>query len=310
MMNTAKAFDEGGLCHLFDVLRACGLAEDSDIVGVTAERCDVFVDPLQGEDLIQEAVIAGGVLRGFDGECRMSEKAEDAEAVIDRHDKDAVSGQGSVVVKRAWAGTAQVGSTVDPEHHRQRLFCRPIGNTDVEIETVFAAEGSVVTIPFAEFRLRAGRAICIGVANAGTVLDRYRRTPAEIAHRWFGIRNAKELCASAGVGNAAKLTGGCRDHEGIRRCDSDAGCDERGGQDKNAQKRRNRSDGKEGVGRCTKRRLPQNRAESLLDGRALPRAVSSATVFMVAEDARRNFLCFIRRVPSCFSGYLAITRCA
>ena len=65
---------------------ACGLAEYSDIVGVTTELCDVFMDPLQGEDLIQEAVVAGGVLRRLGGERWMSEKAEDAEAVIDCDD--------------------------------------------------------------------------------------------------------------------------------------------------------------------------------------------------------------------------------
>ena len=67
---------------------------------------------------------------------------KDGQTGIDGDDNDAVSGQGAVVVKRACAGAAQVVSAVDPEHHRQRFFRRPMGNIDVEIETVFAVEGS------------------------------------------------------------------------------------------------------------------------------------------------------------------------
>src|SRR4051812_49215501 len=106
-----------------------------------------------------------------------------------------------------------------------------MGNIDVQIETVFATDDGVVTIPFAEFRLYAGRAICIGVANAGPVLGRNRRMPAKIAQRWFGVRDAEELYAPAGTGYAAKLPGGCGDDEGIRGRDRDGGYDERGGQE-------------------------------------------------------------------------------
>lgn len=60
-----------------------------------------------------------------------------------------------------------------------------MGNIDVEIETVFAAEGRVVTIPFAEFRLRVVCAVCIGATNAGPVISCYGRTTAEIAQRWL-----------------------------------------------------------------------------------------------------------------------------
>jgi hypothetical protein len=127
-----------------------------------------------------------------------------------------------------------------------------MGNIDVEIETVFAADGSVVTIPFAEFRLRAGCAICIGVANAAPVPGGNRRVPAKITQRWFGVSNAEELRASTCMGNAAKLTGGCRDDEGISGCFGETGCDERGGQDEEyaeaeESRRRNRNPG---CGRC------------------------------------------------------------
>jgi hypothetical protein len=81
--------------------RAGGLAEDGDIVGVAAETGDVVVDPLEGKDLIHEAVVARGVVRGFAGELGMSEEAEDVKAVIDGDDEHAVIEQRAVVIERA-----------------------------------------------------------------------------------------------------------------------------------------------------------------------------------------------------------------
>jgi hypothetical protein len=57
------------------------------------------VDPAEGENLIHEAVVAGSVMRGFAGELRMREEAENAEPVIDGDDEDAVIEQRAVVVE-------------------------------------------------------------------------------------------------------------------------------------------------------------------------------------------------------------------
>jgi hypothetical protein len=84
-----------------DIDRTGGLAEDGDVVGIAAETGDVVVDPLEGKDLIHEAVVAGSVVRRLAGELGMSEEAEDVKAVIDGDDEHAMIEQRAVVIERA-----------------------------------------------------------------------------------------------------------------------------------------------------------------------------------------------------------------
>ena len=84
-----------------DDARGAGrLAEDRDVAGVAAEGCDVLLDPLQRGDLVEQAVIARGVLRGFGAELGMGEEAQAADALGHRHDDHAALGQTCAVEHR------------------------------------------------------------------------------------------------------------------------------------------------------------------------------------------------------------------
>ena len=51
------------------------------------------MDPLERGDLVQDAVIAGNVVRALLRQERMGQEAEDAQPVIDRDQDDAFSAQ-------------------------------------------------------------------------------------------------------------------------------------------------------------------------------------------------------------------------
>src|SRR3954468_23651867 len=70
-----------------------GLAEDGDISGITAEYRDVALDPLQRGDLVHEGIVAERAVGTFLRQCRVGEKAEAAQAVVDGHDYDTLLGQ-------------------------------------------------------------------------------------------------------------------------------------------------------------------------------------------------------------------------
>ena len=58
---------------------------------------------------------------------RMREEAEDAEAVVERDDDDALAGEGLAVVPRLGAGAGLEAAAVDPHHHRQPFVAAVAG---------------------------------------------------------------------------------------------------------------------------------------------------------------------------------------
>ena len=86
-------------------------------LGVAAEVGDVLLDPLEGRDLVHQAVV--GHLRVLMGRRVGVEEAEDPEPVVDGdHHHIAVAGQHPAVVEVAWAPA--VGFPVDKQHHWQQ----------------------------------------------------------------------------------------------------------------------------------------------------------------------------------------------
>ena len=61
------------------------LSENRDIVTVAAKRPDIFIDPLQPGDLIQNAVIAGDSPLTLSRQPGVGKKAEDVAAVFHTH---------------------------------------------------------------------------------------------------------------------------------------------------------------------------------------------------------------------------------
>src|SRR5262249_26250565 len=62
--------------------RARGLAADGDVVRIAAENRDVFDYPFKGRDLIEESVVAGGMVARLGSKLGMRQKSEYAEAVV------------------------------------------------------------------------------------------------------------------------------------------------------------------------------------------------------------------------------------
>jgi hypothetical protein len=60
--------------------------------GVAAEGRDVPLHPLEGGDLVQQTVVAGGVVRGLIRQFGMDEEAEDVGAVVDGDRDHALAG--------------------------------------------------------------------------------------------------------------------------------------------------------------------------------------------------------------------------
>jgi hypothetical protein len=91
--------------------RAGGLAGDGDAGGVAAERGDVVLDPLQREELVEQAPVGWGA--GQVGE------TFHAQPVVDRHADDAVTRERGPVIgpHRVRAGAER--AAVDPDHDGQ-----------------------------------------------------------------------------------------------------------------------------------------------------------------------------------------------
>ena len=91
-----------------------GLSEDGDILRIPAKILNICLHPLQRFKLIEHAVVAGGASGIFRGELRMSEKAEDAKAVVDGYQYNALAGQSFTVERRERARALDKASAVKP----------------------------------------------------------------------------------------------------------------------------------------------------------------------------------------------------
>src|SRR6202000_1727367 len=84
--NTPKqAFRKRRDHELTCVDRACGLAEQGDIVWIAAELGDISLNPSKRSELIQQTIIAGAVARRFRRQLRVTKKSEDTQPIIQGH---------------------------------------------------------------------------------------------------------------------------------------------------------------------------------------------------------------------------------
>ena len=59
------------------------LSEDGDVVGVATELRNILLNPLQGLNLVEDAVVAADVVRTLSRKGWVNEEAEDAQTVVD-----------------------------------------------------------------------------------------------------------------------------------------------------------------------------------------------------------------------------------
>ncbi len=86
------------------------------LAGVATEGGDVALDPREGGGLVEEAVVAGGVVGRLGGELGMGEEAEDAEAVVHGDDDDVAMGEELAVLAVLGGAAADEAAAVDPDH--------------------------------------------------------------------------------------------------------------------------------------------------------------------------------------------------
>ena len=72
-------------------------------LGIASEGRDVPLHPSQAGDQVQEAVVAGSLVRRFRGQLGMREEAERAHAVVDADEHDTLAREVLAVVDRAWS---------------------------------------------------------------------------------------------------------------------------------------------------------------------------------------------------------------
>ena len=175
--------------------RSSGFAADHDVARVPAERRDVALHPLQCRHLIEQAVIAGRVMRRARGQLGVGEEAENAEPIIHRHDDDPASCKRGAVVALLRSVAGHEPAAIDI--HQDRQFAAPRAvepgrSPDIQIETVLARRGRAEHHVGEERLLHAARPELGGVADARPAGDRLRLAPPQIACRWRCKRNAPE----------------------------------------------------------------------------------------------------------------------
>ena len=114
------------------------MPEDRDVAGIAAELGDVIAHPLEGQDQIELADIAGidEIGRAELGEVEVSKRVQ---AMIDGDDDDvALAGETLAVGFDFVAGAARIGAAVEPHHDRALAVVAEARGPDIEVQAVFA----------------------------------------------------------------------------------------------------------------------------------------------------------------------------
>ena len=192
-----EAAGDRGLAERTCAATAAALSEDHDIVGIASELCDVLLDPLEGLDLVHDAVVAGGSVLVLRDQVGMRHESEHAEAVVDGHE-DHVLGSELVTVELGLEAPAFAQSSAMDPHGDRKLGVRlsRCGRIDVEVQAVLAVRGLLAIAPFIGIASGIVRDLESGMAEPVTYLhtlprnDGLRLFPAQLADRRSGIRYA------------------------------------------------------------------------------------------------------------------------
>ena len=169
------------------------LAEDGDVAGVAPERRDVVAHPLEGRDVVEDAVVARRLLGRLGGQGGMGEEAEGPQAVVGGHHDHALLRHRAAVEDPGAASARAVAAAVEPHHHRPAL-AHPRRRPQVQGQAVLAAR---------QLAPRIGRVVGVaGLPARGPELGgrprpvprlhRRGRAPAQVADRRLREGHAPE----------------------------------------------------------------------------------------------------------------------
>jgi len=170
---------------------AGGLAEEGHVAGVAAERRGVGPHPLEGQALVEQAVVPHRAVVGLGRQLLGGEEPERAEPVVRAHHHDAFGGQVVTLVVGHVVRTLDEAAAVDPDHDRQVLDV--LGRARVQAQAVRGRVGrDQERRGRAAGGPRASRARTGGVEGLAPRLARLGRAPGPLPHRRFGVRDGGE----------------------------------------------------------------------------------------------------------------------
>ena len=99
------------------------MAENHDLLGITAKLGDVGLHPLECGDHVHKTIVARDAFSAFGGQTRMREETQCCQAIVDGHDNYVAIGRQMYSIQQRpnphIAGIAhQVSTTVNVEHDR------------------------------------------------------------------------------------------------------------------------------------------------------------------------------------------------
>jgi hypothetical protein len=116
---------------------AGAFARNRDIGWVAPERRDVLLDPPQGGDLIERAVVdRKSVVRVLAAELRMREPPETSDAIVEACDEDSLLGKVGAAVRNRRGAAVYPATAIDPDEDGQGAG-RGGRLPDVQIQSVF-----------------------------------------------------------------------------------------------------------------------------------------------------------------------------
>ena len=203
---TEQALGKRGNAQRVHTARACGLARDRDLFGVSAEGGDVVPHPFERKDLVQQAVVAGAAVRVLRSEIRVRIIAKHAEAVRDADEHHALPSEGLAAVVAVVGAARSERAAVDiDEHGAVRNVAR--GLPYVQIQRILAHRLKPVVLRCdlviiidndmryriekdVRPRLHAHRRKGIARADAAPGLRLFGSLPAQLADWRLGVRDA------------------------------------------------------------------------------------------------------------------------
>ena len=92
-----------------DIFAARGLTEEGDVGRISTKLRDVAMHPLQGDDLVEQTVVSGSLMRRFRRQRRVRKPCQNPQAIVNGHDHYAQGSQGlGAVIPAAVGSTAAV----------------------------------------------------------------------------------------------------------------------------------------------------------------------------------------------------------
>ena len=173
------------------------LSEYHYIVRVATELCNVFLNPFQRFDLVENAIVARNTIFAFCREFRVSKESEYAKTIVDCYKNNVFVAPFLTIEFGLCAKTFTIATTVNPNCNRK--FCVNLARSfcpNVQIKAIFRERCFVAIAPFGVVTTFVLNVLVTWVGKTVTYLNTFPRSnwlwslPAQIAYWRCSVRNA------------------------------------------------------------------------------------------------------------------------